>query len=343
MDTCCAPLLLRSNRSLLTGTAPIDRLVSTAGEYGASALALTDRNNLYGAIPFYKKAREAGLKPVLGAEITACGRRAVALARNMEGYANLCRLLSRRNLRDDFELTAELARCRRGLHILTDDVELAGQLAGRVERGRLWLLLRHPVRRRGEWRTIQDAARELDVPVAATPDVYMAGAGEHEVHRTLAAVRMNAVVSELDENADVAHPDAYFPPPERVEKVFADHPGALENAAGILQDCDLELPLGRPIFPPCSVPDGETPRSYLRRLCRRGLKERYHPVPDEARERLEKELRVIDELGFTEYFIVVWDILEYARREDIPTIGRGSGASSIVSYVLRIPQAAPLK
>ena len=342
MDICSAPLLLRSNYSLLRGTASVERLVGRAAECGFSSVALTDRNNLYGAIPFYRKARQAGLKPVLGAEMVAGSRRAVVLARNVDGYANLCRLLSRRNLRDDFSLPRQLARCREGLHILTDDTDLAGELSGRVAAGRLWLLLRHPAGRPGEWSRIREASRALNVPLAAMQDVYFLDSEEYEVHRTLSAARENTMVSRLDE-AHVAPPDAFFPAPGRVKEIFRDHPQALTNAVSVLEDCDLELPLGRPIFPPCSVPDGETPFSYLHRLCRRGLGRRYDPVTEDARNRLERELRVIEDLGYTEYFIVAWDILEYARREGIPTIGRGSGASSIVSYALGITQADPLK
>jgi len=342
MDIACAPLLLRSNYSLLTGTASIERLVRRAEEMELPALALTDRNNLYGAVPFYKLAREAGIKPVIGAEVTWNAGRAVLLARNHAGYSNLCRILSRRNLRKGFSFVDCLPEFQEGLHALTEDPALAERLTSRVDRRFLWLLLTHPDRSRERWRRICRKAGQLDLNVAATPDVYFLDKGEHAVHRTLSAIRDNTLVSRLS-TAQMAHPTSYFPSLGAVRNTFLGFEAALKNSQRILDDCNLELTLGEPIFPNYSLPRGETARSYLRTLCRRGLRERYNPVTYEARRRLEHELRIIEKLGFTEYFIVVRDILSYAREHGIATIGRGSGASSIVSYVLGITQVDPIE
>ncbi|MFW6161709.1 MAG: DNA polymerase III subunit alpha [Planctomycetota bacterium] len=335
------PLVLRSNCSLLTGTASVERLLLRAHDLGLPHLALTDRNNLYGAIPFYQMAREAGIRPVLGAEVTAGARTAVLLARDLAGYASLCQVLTRRHLAGDFDLARAVAEHQEGLHILTEDIGLAQQLAHRVARDRLSLLLAWPGRPVSRWRRIRAAAEELGLPVAATPDVYLLHANEFPVHRALVAVRENTVVAKLQPR-HLAHPDSIFPDPEAVGRAFRDHPDALRRSQAILEDCRLDLPLGTPIFPRYRLPEGETPQSYLRRLCFEGLRRRYRPVTPEARRRLEHELSVIDRLGFTDYFIFVWDILAFARRRSIPTVGRGSGASSIVSYVLGITQADPI-
>ena len=342
MDIVCAPLLLRSNYSLLTGTASVERIVRRAKELGLPWLALTDRNNLYGAIPFYKLAREAGVKPVIGAEVTWNAGRAVLLARNRVGYSNLCRILTRRNLEDTFSFVNCLPDFQEGLHILTEDPELARRLAPRMDRRFLWLLLAHPGRGRERWRRICRQADELDLDVAATPDVYFLERNEYAIHRALAAIRENTLLSRL-KHGQTAHHDSYFPGAEVVAHAFQGFEGSLGNSQRILEDCNLELDLGEPIFPNYSLPDGETASSYLRGLCVSGMRERYNPVTPEAKRRLERELCVIEELGFTEYFIVVHDILSYARKHGIATIGRGSGASSIVSYVLRITQADPIE
>ena len=342
MDIVCAPLLLRSNYSLLTGTASIERLVRRAEKMGLPALALTDRNNLYGAVPFYKRAREAGIRPIIGAEVTWNSGRVVLLARNRAGYSNLCRILTRRNLRNDFSFAGCLPEFQEGLHVLIENPDLAERLAPRLDTRFLWLLLTHPCHSGEKRRRVCQKADQLDLHVAATPDVYFLEKGEYAVHRTLSAIRENSLLSRLDPE-QTAHPDSYFPPADVVAHAFRGFREALENSRQILDDCNLELTLGEPIFPNYSLPEGETASSYLRKLCRRGLGERYNPVTPDARRRLEHELRVIEKLGFTEYFIVVRDILSYAREHGIATIGRGSGASSIVSYVLGITQADPME
>jgi len=121
-----APLVLRSNYSLLSGTSPLERIVERAVRSGLSALALTDTDNLYGAVAFYEFARQAGIKPIIGAEISATGGKVVLLARDLTGYSNLCKVISKRNLEPDFSLPEGLAEHQEGLHVLTEDLALAG-------------------------------------------------------------------------------------------------------------------------------------------------------------------------------------------------------------------------
>jgi len=337
-----APLVLRSNYSLLSGTSPLERIVERAVRSGLSALALTDTDNLYGAVAFYEFARQAGIKPIIGAEISATGGKVVLLARDLTGYSNLCKVISKRNLEPDFSLPEGLAEHQEGLHVLTEDLALAGRLSARLDRHYLWLLLAHPGRSSAQWHLIRREAKELALRVAASPVVCFLDREEHKVHKVLTAIRKNVLLSRLSPG-EVAYPDSYFRSPGEVEHIFKDHPDALKNSRRIIEDCQLELQLGKPIFPKCRLPGDETPQGYLARLCHEGLRRRYRPVPREAADRLRRELQVIERLGFADYFLFVWDITSLARERGISTIGRGSGASSIVAYVLGITQADPIK
>ncbi|MFH0965378.1 MAG: DNA polymerase III subunit alpha, partial [Planctomycetota bacterium] len=342
MATCYAPLLLRSNFSLLVGASSIERIVERARSLGLSSVVLTDFENLYGAVPFYKLAREAGVKPILGAELSSEGARVVLLARDLVGYAHLCTLITWRKLEENFSLADRLVEFQEGLHILTEDADLAGELAPRVDRDRLLLLLASPGRGVSRWDGLCRRAGELGIGVAATPDVYFLDEDEYAIHRALAAIRENTLVSRLTAE-EVAHRESFFPPPERIARLFRGYREALENSARIAEDCNLELPLGKPIFPKYALGEGETARGFLAKLCAEGLARRYRDGTPEAAARLARELAIIDRLSFTEYFIFVWDIMGFARERGIPTVGRGSGASSMVSYVLGITQADPLK
>ncbi|MFP4176278.1 MAG: DNA polymerase III subunit alpha [Candidatus Brocadiia bacterium] len=340
MDSFCAPLLLRSNCSLLTGTAELTELIKLAQHHELRALALTDRNNLYGAIPFYHRAREADIKPIIGTELTTPPYTAVVLAQNATGYMNLCRLLSRRNLKDDFSLPEALTECQQGLHVLTENVDLARTLCEQINQKQLWLLLCHP-RPLSHQRNIRQCARQTGIAPAATPDVYFPEESDRPLHLILAAIRDNTVISDLSD-CSVAPPGSRFMSPDEIRETFADTPAALENTAHILRDCNCEIPLGDSVFPTCSTPDDRSALEYLKQLCRAQIRKMYPDNRVCALQRLRKELAIIDDLGFTEYFLFAREVLQYALRKNIPTIGRGSGAGSIVSYLLGITQVDPL-
>jgi DNA-directed DNA polymerase III PolC len=386
MGTSCAPLVLRSNHSLLHGTTPVERVIEEAARRGYGAVALTDRHNLYGAIPFYKLAREAGLKPILGAEVRDGGRRAVLLAKSYAGYSNLCRILSRKHLEEDFSLAAAISsnstnlendEIRRGerrspavqtcgsdqgerrsplqdgmppgppshegayadLFFLTDSLSLAAELKSRVTPGNLFLLWALPERARRF--DVFGEAKRLGLPVVATPDVSFLDPEEYEVHRLLKAIGGNTILSRLDAS-DLAPQTGFLPSAKTFQELAVTYPEALRNNARIVEECNLEIPMGKPIFPKFPLPDGGRAIKFLRKLCMEGMPRRYPGDAGQAPARLEHELRIIEKLGFTEYFIFVWDILGYAREKGIATIGRGSGASSIVSYLLGVTSVDPL-
>ncbi len=341
MATYCAPLVLRSNYSLLCGTTPIEDVVHEAKERGYSAVALTDINNLYGAIPFYKRARELGVKPIIGCDLRHDGSGAVLLAKNLSGYSNICRIITRRHLDPDFSLSETLARFQDGLHILTEDTRLAAKLASRVDKNYLWLMLARPGRRVSHQRDLLRQSETLGLRVVATLDMYFLDPEEYALHRVLTAIRQNSVVSRLDPS-DLADPHSFLLSSREFQRLFSDYPEGLRNNAGIAEDCNLDIPMGRPIFPTFPLPEECTAPGFLEKLCVEGLRRRYPSVPQQAVERLRHELRIIEKLGFTGYFIFVWDILSHAREKGIPTVGRGSGASSIVSYLLGVTNVDPL-
>ena len=400
-----APLHLRSNYSLVTGTARIEEILERAQQLNLPAAALTDADNLYGAIPFYKQARELGIKPIIGAEISGeirnpkpearlksetrmtkiagtdakstgaqatSGTSLVLLARNLTGYANLCRIITRRKLNETFNPVETVARFQDGLFILTEDVSLAEALAEKVDRKSLWIELAAPGRSWMTWRKLAEAAERLGIGGVATGDVYFLDKSDHDFHRTLVAIRENGLVSELrlccshapswgvhhetpghkgpglhggqpPKSKTVAHPDSYLMTPEEMAERFRDYPEALANTLKIAEGCNLEIPMGKPIFPKYPLPEGETPYSLLYKRCLEGLAWRYKPISQAAAERLTYELSLIDKLGFSEYFVIVGDIIAHARKKGIPSVGRGSGASSIVAYLLGITNVDPIK
>jgi DNA-directed DNA polymerase III PolC len=339
-----AYLHLQSEFSLLDGTAPVETLCDRARAAGLHAVALADTDNAYGHVRFFKAARERGLKPILGVRVTdpAGAGDAVCLAKDGESYANLCRLISARQLKDGFRLADALPGLCAGLVVLTRHASLLERLAPRVERARLFAEL---VSWRGEThRALLAAARNVGVAPVASPEVRFLDPADWEAHRVLCAIRESELVSRL-RPAQVASPAASFPDPAAFRHRFAGIPEALANAAAIAAACEAGLELGVTRFPRFPLPFGASDhRSYLTSRCEAGLRRRYRPQPPEvARSRLAYELDVIGDLGFAEYFLVVWDVVRFCQMKRIPCVGRGSAASSLVSYALGITNVDPLR
>ncbi|MFN2432784.1 MAG: DNA polymerase III subunit alpha [Gemmatimonadota bacterium] len=332
-----------SEFSLLDGTAPVEALCARARAHGVAAVALADTDNAYGHVRFFKAALAEGLRPILGARVTdpAGAGDAVCLARDAGGYANLCRLITSRQLHEGFRLADALPPLSRGLFVLTRHPTLLERLAPRIERASLFAEL---VSWRGEThRGLLSAARNLGVAPVATPEVRFLDADDAPLHRVLCAVREKTLVSKL-RPAQVASGGASFPSPAAFRERFAAVPEALANAASLAADCGARLELGTTRFPRFPLPAGAADHhTYLTNRCLSGMRRRYRAVPDEAPARLAEELEVIGELGFSGYFLVVWDIVRFCRMKRIPCVGRGSAASSLVSYVLGITNVDPLR
>ena len=335
------PLEVHSCYSMLAGTAWPRQLVARAVEYGLRTLALTDTDGLYGALPFYTAARDAGIKPILGARLGPC----LVLARDRTGYAHLCETITAVRLgRVDaarldtwpFDFGAE------HLFLISDDAALLRGLAAKGL-APLAAIVHYggaASRRRAE--ALLHTAKQLGIKPVAVHPVYFLDRDDYHRHRVLAAIRENTTVSALAPG-DTAPPEAWFCPPEQMERAYGAWPETLETLAWVAEECNLELSLGKPLFPEFLLPEGETAFSMLWKQTFEGLRSRYQPLTPSVLDRAHHELGVIYELGFAPYFLIVADIVRFAKSRDIPAVGRGSAANSLVAYALGITRVDPFR
>ena len=375
-------LVVRSEHSHLYGASRLDELIQAARALGYRDLALTDRGGLYGSIAFYQKAREAGLRPILGVELVHPARekgaapfsglsekgavpfspsgdaekgtapfspparpsRAVCLARNLAGYRTLCRLTSGLHLDPRFDLAEALAADHADIYVLAPDAALLARLAGRLPQGRLFALMEEFGDRSTRLKNdgLSRAAARRGIPLVAGGAVAFHVPSRFEVHRTLRAIATRATVADVPRR-ELAHPQAHLKGPEEMAALFGRWPEAALNTVRIAADCSLELPLGRPVFPRAAVPAGETACSALVKLAFAGLQGLYRPPQPEAVARLEMELKVIGRLGFCDYFLIMHEIVSWTRAQGIPCVARGSAAGSLAAWCLGISGIDPLK
>ena len=344
MNGTITPLHVRSGYSLLRGPTLLPRLVEAAASQGHRRIALTDVNGLCGATQFHRLAAENGLGAILGAELQVGRQAAVALVAGDGGYENLCRIITRIRCRAGTALAGALAELSGGLHLIVEDARLAEDLlSAGADRRRLWLGLDVPTQTATQVMELLACADRAQLGLVATGKAFALEPGQRDVARTLAAVRLGATCDALTAG-DLPHRRALLRSPARLAADMADFPEAMVNNQRLADACShFHLLPRRAVFPDFGCPGGLSARAYLRRLCREGLRRRYGDPPGERVEgRLETELRLIERLGFAEYFLVVWDIVQYARRQGAPVAGRGSGGSSIVAYALGITNVCPL-
>ena len=333
------PLRVHSHWSLLAGVPSIAEIVAHAQDAQLPALALADVNALYGAIEFVQRCRAAQLQPILGVDFTfEADHSLTLLAQNMEGYANLCRLVTRLQAAADRE--AALAH---GL-ALTD---LAGHTSGVIA------LSAGPIAARlidlfppEQFFLALDGAADaerialagqLGVPVVAAPDIRYLAAADAPRFRVLTAMRTGRPAAELPDR-----PDYTFPSEDALRQRYAAHPQALINTQLIAERCRFDFPLGQYRFPALDLPAGRTARDELVAQTYAGAQPRYGPLTDRLDARLRKEIGVIDTLGYAPYFLVVADIVRYARERGVPVSPRGSASSSVVAYCLGIHDVDPV-
>jgi len=320
-------------------------LVARARAGGHKRLALTDVNGLYGATTFWKEAAAGDIEPIIGAELRDGDRAAVALVADDAGYANLCRLVTRRH-RDDARgtLVADLAEMSRGLHIIVEDAALAAALVrdGHAAE-RLWLGVDPGSQSRSTLRRLSDCADRFALPMVATGKAMFLEAGDLETVRLLTAIRLGSTFDGVTA-AQLPARGACLRGAGQLSRELADWPRAADNNRRLAETCAAWRFLPRkPVFPSYPCPKGRSPEAELRLLCRQGLSWRYGPRPPLGAEpRLARELALIARLGFAGYFLVVWDIVRYARDLGVPVAGRGSGASSLAAYLLGITNVCPL-
>jgi DNA polymerase-3 subunit alpha/error-prone DNA polymerase len=344
------PLHVRSAYSLLRGTCAPDRLVDHAGRLGYARLALTEVNNLYGATVFWKLATAAGISPIVGAELMppADGedsRSVVALVENEIGYENLCRIITRIHCGGDpsafFTGAAELSA---GLHLIADDPAAAvSLLQGGTDRHRVWLGLDPLTQPRARVGELAACARRHGLGLVGTGKALLPTVEDFEVARLLAAIRLGETLQSTPAH-QLPHPKATLRSSAELARQLADFPQAIANNLRLAKQCAAFRLLPRaPVFPLFSCPDGLDAAAYLHRLATEGVRRRYGATPSQVvLSRLEKELALIERRGFCEYFLVVRDIVQYARSRGAPVAGRGSGAGSLVAYVLSITNVCPI-
>jgi DNA-directed DNA polymerase III PolC len=431
-----------SHYSFLRGVNPPEEIIAAAVAQKMPAVALTDTNGMYAAVPFYQAARAAGVKPIVGVTLeversgpsgklaasefrsrrnaapfgSARGKRddssvsvpMVLLTADAAGYSNLCQLTTLRHLgvlrpgQETFAEEAgrpvtveELAAHNAGVialwpagEILRGGVAEAGRALrsdsgqaspaptkgslgqagppffhqGKPEGGRyMGIITSHLQRLKdifgdrlyievqhlspGDGRVLREAqrlGRELGIPLVATNNVHFLKPEEHLHHRAVNAIRTGGLLTTVAA-PEITTGEAWFKPAGEMQRLFPDHPELLCATQEIADRCNLELELGKTIFPEFPVPEGESGFSYLWKLSFEGAQKRYRPLRPEVLTRLTRELEVIEKRGLAPYFLLVWDIVEEAHRRGIPAVARGSAASSMVLYCLGISCVCPLR
>ena len=362
-----AELHCHSYFSLLDGASSPEALVERAAALGYRSLALTDHDGLYGAVRFWQAAREYGIKPIFGAELTlADGQHLTLLAETQSGYANLCRLISAGQLagqkgqpRLTLDTLAEhaqgllcLSGCREGAvasSLLAKDKEGALSAAAclrEVFADRFWIEMhRHYLPTDSQLNSeLVALARRLDVSWVATNNVHYAERRGQRLHDVLTCIRHYATLPEaLAAGLLHSNSELFLKSPQEMASLFADLPQAIRSTCQIAERCAVNLDFSKQQLPSFPIPEGHTALSYLQALCEKGLRHKFNPITSQAQTQLAHELAVIDHTGLAGYFLVVWDIVRFARSQGIRCQGRGSAANSLVAYLLDITPVDPLR
>jgi error-prone DNA polymerase len=344
-------LRCRSAFSFLDGASLPEDLAEAAAGLGHQALALADRGGLSGAPRFFKAARKLGLQPIVGAEIAMESPMPplLLLVENRTGYRNLCRLLTAmkagRPKGDGAASYALLAEHAEGLIALAgasprDDV---AELAAVFSAGHLYLEVQRHLDAVQEHRNraVLALAAAHHLPVVATNDVRYASAQLRRVHDVLTCVRAGLTVDEIGRRLP-CNAERFLKRPAEMAALFRDLPAALHATREIAERCAFTLADLGYTFPRYPVPEGETQQSFLEKMTWQGASGRYRPVSAKVRAQLEHELTVIGKLDLAGYFLVVWDIVRFARERNILVQGRGSAANSATCYALGITAVDPV-
>ena len=375
-------LHLHTLYSLLDGAIRMKDLVNTVREKGMTSVAVTDHGNMFGAIDFYRKAKDAGLKPILGTETYVAGSKGrgdrtdkvshhlILLAKNEEGYSNLRYLVSTGYLdgfyyhpRIDKQVLKEHAKGLIGLTACLGGEVTSACFRGDMDHARRAALSFKEIFEPGHFflevqsnglpeqeranANLKQLARDCDLPLAATADAHYIRREDAKAHELLMCIASGKT---LADNKRMRHSTdrLYVTSPEEMLAYFQDVPEAVYNTQRIAEMVNLELSLGKAMLPSFKVPEGHSPDSYMKELARKGLERRFleQPYPVDREQyhgRLDSELSVISAMGFSGYFLIVQDFINWAKQQRIPVgPGRGSGAGSLVAYALRITDLDPL-
>ena len=374
-------LHVHTEYSLLDGSSKIKELVHQAKELGMDSIAITDHGAMYGVIDFYRAAKAEGIKPIIGCEIyVTTGSRfdkeasqgdkryyhLVLLAQNDTGYHNLMKIVSRGftegfyyKPRVDYEVLEEykegliaLSACLAGevaTYIRENNYEKAKNTALRLQdlfgEDNFFLELQdHGIPDQTKVNTaLLKMSKETGIDLVATNDIHYTFKEDAEAHDILLCIQTGKKVQDED-RMRYEGGQYYLKSPEEMQRLFPYAREAIENTDKIAKRCNVEIVFGEQKVPEYDVPEGYTAVTYLNHLCEEGLKRRYPNITKELRERLDYELKTIENMGYVDYFLIVWDFIHYAKEHGIAVgPGRGSAAGSIVSYCLEITDIDPIR
>ncbi len=375
-----AHLHVHTEYSLLDGACRIERLLDRAQEMGHKAVAITDHGNMYGVIDFYKAAKKRGIKPIIGCEVYVAkrtrfdkvhefdseNRHLVLLCENETGYRNLTAMVSLgwtegfyNRPRIDFQL---MEQYHEGL------IALSACVSGEIPRALL----------RGDYQGAKEAAlryreifgsenfflelqdhglsdehyvnpsiiklsQETGIPLVVTNDCHYIDAEDREMHRVLMCIQTGRTVEE--EGLDFGSGELYYKSEEEMRGLFPELPEAADNTVKIAERCQVEFEFGKTKLPHFDTPDGSPNQEFFLRLCWDGLRARYGDDPgQDLKDRLQYEIDTITQMGYVNYYLIVWDFIRYAKSVDIPVgPGRGSGAGSLAAYCIGITNVDPIR
>ncbi len=371
-------LHLHSEYSLLDGSTRINLLPKRVKELGMDAVALTDHGNMYGAIAFYKACKDEGIKPILGCEVYVSEKdmtikdktnkrfHLILLAENNEGFKNIMKIVSIAFVdgyyykpRVDKEVLKKYAKgiiatsaCLGGevqRFILDRDLEAARAAALEYREifgeNNFFLELQDhgmPDQARVN-RELVKLSEDLNIPLTASNDVHYLNKDDAKSHDVLLCIQTGKTIKE-ENRMKFPSDEFYLKSPDEMAALFPDNKDALENTVKIAERCNIEIKFHEQHLPEFTVPEGYTHQGYLKKLATDGMYARYENVTDEIKERFDFEFNTIKNMGFVDYFLIVWDFIRYARKHEIQVgPGRGSAAGSLISFCLGITDVDPLK
>lgn len=374
-------LHVHSQYSLLDGACHLNRLIEKAVKFKMPALAITDHGNIFGAIKFYELCLKKGIKPLIGAELYLApesrfkkdyktgedsNNHLVLLARDNEGYHNLIKLVSLGWLegfyykpRIDKELLSKYSKGLIGLSACLGGEIASDILAGDIPKaykdadnyvtifgkGNFYLEIMHNnLKEQDEVnKHLLKISKELNIPLVATNDIHYLNKEEAFAHEVLLCIQTQDTISNPKRYRFLSD-TFYMRSPEEMKELFKDTPQAIRNTLEVMQKCNLTLDFSQVHLPSFPLPEKITHYEYLSKLVWENLKKRYPQSSKEVTERVKRELEVIKNTGFSSYFLIIWDLVKFAKENNIPVgPGRGSAAGSIVSYILGITDIDPLK
>jgi len=336
------PLHVHSYFTLLKGTISPEKLISKAVECKLKSIAITDINSMQGVVQFVKHARENKIKPIIGCTITDTqddNLYAILLAKNNKGYRDICKLITARKLNDDFSLIKTLQNNLPNLFIFSPSIEIANSVHPKND---FYLELITTKKEKSNNRKRFEFAESNGIKTVAANPIFVLNPEDHDIHKTVTSIRLNANIDNLAEE-DIVDEEFYFKNPKLIEKKWISLPETLNASEYIAENCNTDIKLNEYKFPFYLLPPRETAESLLWKETFNGLVKKYDKITDEIKSRLEMELSVIKDMGFCDYFLIVWDIVNEAKSRGMLTIGRGSAANSLAAYCLGITQIDPIE